>query len=188
MSQKLCRAGPTLNVKAGNISNRNKHLERPFCRPTDAVWPENSAFSIWTKLHWEWASEIWRIWWRHSRDRAKLCPVGRLTQAVGDQWWEGELASVPCNQVPDPPIPDTAAIRRTLLTLCSAPLHCPEWWTALVVQGAGDYHLCILPPLPSILPLPTPLVNCCPWMGRVPGTGTTSPPTAAQICRYLRHL
>ena len=42
MSQKLCRAGPTLNVKAGNISKWNKHLERPFWRPT--VWPE--IFSI----------------------------------------------------------------------------------------------------------------------------------------------
>ena len=34
------------------------------------------------------------------------------------------------------------------------------------VSGGNDYHLCILPRLPRILPS-TPLVNCCPWMGRV---------------------
>ena len=34
------------------------------------------------------------------------------------------------------------------------------------VSGGNDYHLCILPRLPRILPS-TPLVNSCPWMGRV---------------------
>ena len=113
-----------------------------------------------------------------------------LTQAVGDQWWWEGPGQFPVIKWPRPsfallyfPLLCFTFLLLFCSLYCVQPtLHCPEWRTAPAVQGASDYHLCILPPLPCILPTPPP----CKLLS-LDGQSPLQPPTAPQICRYLWH-